>query len=177
MRWLHRHNGVRRTCARSNRRQQSSLWNGFSGIGPVAACAVINRSAARERRTPRLFRSGTLAGPEDRLLLVRRVGVLSKIPASVLSLKNNSSVIIVPSREVEGTGVGRSVTPLRLSANERVERWARRPETAQALALRGTADAKLRTGHTQVARELGTTQQTVCKWRGSFVRAARAPAR
>ncbi len=69
--------------------------------------------------------------------------------------------------------------PLRLSANERValERWARRPETAQALALRGTDGAKLRTGHTQVARELGATQQAVCKWRGSFVRAARAPAR
>jgi len=103
--------------------------------------------------------------------VVRRVGVLAKIPASVLSLKNDSSVIIVPSREVEGIGVGRPVTPLRLSANEHVERWARRPETAQALALRGTADAKLRTGHTQVARELGTTQQTVCKWRGSLVRA------
>jgi hypothetical protein len=47
--------------------------------------------------------------------------------------------------------VGRPVTPLRLSANERValERWARPPETAQALALRGTAGAKLRTGHSR----------------------------
>src|SRR5260370_12083374 len=47
--------------------------------------------------------------------------------------------------------------PLRLSANERValEREARRPETAQALALRGTAGVKLRTGHTQVAWDWG----------------------
>ncbi len=69
--------------------------------------------------------------------------------------------------------------PLRLSANERValERWARRPETAQALALRGTAGAKLRTGTRRSRGNWGATQQAVCKWRGSFVRAARAPAR
>jgi len=69
--------------------------------------------------------------------------------------------------------------PLRLSANERValERWARRPETAQALALRGTAGAKLRTGHTQVAWDSGARSRPFANGAGVSCARGSTPAR
>jgi transposase/DNA-binding CsgD family transcriptional regulator len=70
--------------------------------------------------------------------------------------------------------MGRPIAPLELSPEERetLERWARRPKTAQALALRARLALACGRGHsnTEVARELGTSQQTVCKWRGRFMR-------
>jgi transposase len=69
---------------------------------------------------------------------------------------------------------GRPTTPLVLSDAERevLERWARRGSTAQSLALRsrivlGCAEDK---ASRAVAQELGTSEQTVCKWRGRFIR-------
>lgn len=54
---------------------------------------------------------------------------------------------------------------------ERLEEWARRPKTAQALALR--ARIVLRAGEgldsVQIARELGVHPDTTRKWRGRFV--------
>ena len=70
---------------------------------------------------------------------------------------------------------GRPTTPVVLSEDERtvLERWARRGSTAQSLALRSRivlACAEGKASRT-VAGELGTSDQTVCKWRGRFVRA------
>jgi transposase len=55
---------------------------------------------------------------------------------------------------------------------ERLEGWARRPKTAQALALRARIVLRCAGGETNraVAETLGITQQTVCKWRGRFVK-------
>ncbi len=57
--------------------------------------------------------------------------------------------------------IGRPIPVLRLTDDEReaLERWTRRPTTAQALA------------NTRVARELRLTKQTVGKWRSRFVAA------
>jgi len=68
---------------------------------------------------------------------------------------------------------GRPTPALQLSEEERatLERWARRPTTAQALAqrarivLRAAGDKT----NTQVARELRLTKQTVGKWRNRFI--------
>src|SRR5215470_14229279 len=69
--------------------------------------------------------------------------------------------------------IGRPIPVLTLSDEERdaLERWARRPTTAQALAQRARlvlACARGRT-NTQVARELRLTKQTVGKWRSRFL--------
>ena len=69
--------------------------------------------------------------------------------------------------------VGRPIPPLSLDPEEHetLERWARRPTTAQALALRARillacADGKT---NTAVAEELSVTKQTVGKWRARFI--------
>jgi transposase len=69
--------------------------------------------------------------------------------------------------------IGRPKTPLVLTEDERtvLERWSRRGRTAQSLALRskivlGCADGK---SNKDVARQLRTSPQTVCKWRARFV--------
>jgi transposase len=68
---------------------------------------------------------------------------------------------------------GRRLADLVLSEGEResLERWARRPKTAQALALRariilGCAEGK---SNTNVAEELEITKATVGKWRQRFL--------
>jgi len=68
---------------------------------------------------------------------------------------------------------GRPIPPLTLTDDERatLDRWARRPTTAQALAERarvilGCAAGKSNTG---VARALRLTKQTVGKWRSRFL--------
>jgi transposase len=65
------------------------------------------------------------------------------------------------------------LAPLVLSAQERstLQRWARRPSSAQALALRcrivlACAEG---TSNSQVARQLGVARSTVTKWRARFV--------
>jgi hypothetical protein len=70
---------------------------------------------------------------------------------------------------------GRPIPPLTITDDERetLERWARRPTTAQALADRarlilGCASGK---SNTRVARELRLTNQTVGKLRSRFLRA------
>jgi transposase len=69
--------------------------------------------------------------------------------------------------------IGRPIPPLVLTDDERerLERWARRPTTAQALAQRarvilGCAANETNTG---VARQLRLTKQTVGKWRSRFL--------
>ncbi len=70
-------------------------------------------------------------------------------------------------------GRGRPKARLIVSPSERevLERWARRPKTAQALALRARIILKCAEGHDNidVADELGVVQQTVGKWRKRFV--------
>src|SRR6188472_4648616 len=68
---------------------------------------------------------------------------------------------------------GRPVTAVVLTDEERdtLQRWARRPKSAQALAQRcrivlGCAAGK---SNKEVATELGVSQQMVCKWRRRFV--------
>jgi transposase len=68
--------------------------------------------------------------------------------------------------------MGRPTKPILLKQEERskLREWARRPKTAQRLAIRarivlGCADGK---ENRQVARELRITDQTVCKWRERF---------
>lgn len=70
--------------------------------------------------------------------------------------------------------IGRPTPDLVLTTEEQqmLERWARRPKSAQALAQRARvvlacAQGKL---NTVVSRETGLTQQTVGKWRGRFAR-------
>jgi transposase len=54
---------------------------------------------------------------------------------------------------------------------ERLQGWARRPKTAQALALRARIVLECSGGETNraVAERLGITEQTVCEWRRRFV--------
>lgn len=70
---------------------------------------------------------------------------------------------------------GRPIPPVSLSDAERetLERWARRPSTAQALAQRARVILSGAAGktNTQVARELRLTKQTVGKWRTRFLTA------
>jgi len=69
--------------------------------------------------------------------------------------------------------IGRPIPPLSLTDEERamLERWARRPTTAQALAQRArivlgcAADET----NTQVTRRLRLSKQTVSKWRSRFL--------
>lgn len=68
---------------------------------------------------------------------------------------------------------GRPVAELKLSAEERetLERWARRPKTAQALALRARIILACAKGNnsTSVSTAMQVCKQTVGKWRGRFV--------
>jgi transposase len=68
---------------------------------------------------------------------------------------------------------GRPKAELVLTENERaeLERYARRPKSAQSLALRSRIVLESATGaaNTQVAERLGVTVQTVGKWRRRFV--------
>ncbi len=65
--------------------------------------------------------------------------------------------------------IGRPIPPLELSAEEReaLERWVRRPTSAQALALRARIVLNCAEGRTNtaVAAELGLAKPTVGKWR------------
>ena len=69
---------------------------------------------------------------------------------------------------------GRPKPALVLTGEERetLERWARRPTTAQALAQRARMVLRCAVGKTNaaVAREVGVTRQTVGRWRDRFVR-------
>jgi transposase len=69
---------------------------------------------------------------------------------------------------------GRPKAELVVSAEERATlmRWTARRKTAQALALRSRIILRCATGmpSVAVAQELGITDQTVCKWRGRFVK-------
>jgi transposase len=68
---------------------------------------------------------------------------------------------------------GRVKPPLILTEEERetLERWARRPTTAQALAQRARIVLRCATGHANqvVAREVGVSRLTVGRWRQRFV--------
>ena len=68
---------------------------------------------------------------------------------------------------------GRPIAPLSLGVEERetLERWARRPKSAQALAQRSRMVLECAAGNpnTAVAHKLGVTHQTVGKWRQRFV--------
>lgn len=70
--------------------------------------------------------------------------------------------------------IGRPIPPLILTGEEReaLERWTRRPTTAQALAKRARIVLVSASGksNTVVSAELGLTKQTVGKWRSRFVR-------
>ena len=69
--------------------------------------------------------------------------------------------------------IGRPIPPLELTDDERetLERWARRPTTAQALALRARVilGCAVDETNTRVARQLRVTKQTVGKWRSRFL--------
>jgi hypothetical protein len=69
---------------------------------------------------------------------------------------------------------GRPVKALELSAEERaaLQRWARRPESAQRLAQRARIVLLCGDGisNTAVARQVGMTIQTVGKWRARSLR-------
>ena len=69
--------------------------------------------------------------------------------------------------------IGRPIPPLSLSSDEEetLERWRRRPTTAQALSTRARiilACAESKT-NTVVAEEMGLAKQTVGKWRARFI--------
>src|SRR5437867_4933518 len=68
---------------------------------------------------------------------------------------------------------GRPIPPLTLTEDERdtLERWARRPTTARALAERARLVLECAAGKTNtvVARELRLTKQTIGKWRTRFL--------
>src|SRR5262249_39711086 len=68
---------------------------------------------------------------------------------------------------------GRAKPPLVLTTEEReaLERWARRPTTAQAVAQRARIVLRCATGAVNqvVAREVGVTRLTVGRWRQLFV--------
>jgi DNA-binding XRE family transcriptional regulator len=68
---------------------------------------------------------------------------------------------------------GRPIPPLTITDEERatLERWARRPTTAQAVAQRARLILRCAAGttNTRVARDLHLTKQTVGKWRARFL--------
>jgi transposase len=68
---------------------------------------------------------------------------------------------------------GRPVAELVITAGEKaaLERWSRRPKSAQALALRSRIVLGCAQGesNTAVAQKLGITKQTVGKWRSRFL--------
>jgi transposase len=68
---------------------------------------------------------------------------------------------------------GRPLAPIQVSHADRevLERWSRRPKTAQALAQRARIVLCCAEGkpNGEVASELGITRQTVGKWRGRFL--------
>lgn len=68
---------------------------------------------------------------------------------------------------------GRPVAELVITAEENaaLERWSRRPKSAQALALRSRIVLECAQGesNTAVAQKLGITKQTVGKWRSRFL--------
>jgi len=68
--------------------------------------------------------------------------------------------------------MGRPTKPIVLSEEERakLQKWARRPKTAQRLALRARIVLGCAEGmaNRRVARQLRITDQTVCKWRERF---------
>ena len=70
--------------------------------------------------------------------------------------------------------VGRPTAELVVNAEDRatLTRWTARRTTAQSLALRSRIILRCATGvsNMTVAQELGVTDQTVCKWRGRFVK-------
>ncbi len=69
--------------------------------------------------------------------------------------------------------LGRPIPELILSAEEResLERWARRPSTARALALRAHVILACAAGktNTQVGAEMRLSKPAVGKWRHRFV--------
>jgi transposase len=69
--------------------------------------------------------------------------------------------------------LGRPIPTLQLSREERetLERWVRRPTSAQALCLRARIVLACAQGrsNTQVAQQMRLSQPTVGKWRGRFV--------
>jgi transposase len=70
---------------------------------------------------------------------------------------------------------GRPIPPLTLTTDERetLERWTRRPTTAQALAQRARIILSCAAGktNTRVARDVRVTKQTVGRWRTRFLTA------
>jgi transposase len=68
---------------------------------------------------------------------------------------------------------GRPIAELVMTGEEEaaLERWARRPKSAQALAMRSKIVLNCAKGksNTMVAEELGITKQTVGKWRARFL--------
>jgi len=68
---------------------------------------------------------------------------------------------------------GRPIPPLTLSPEEQetLERWTRRPKTAQALAQRARVVLACATGksNTGVSRDMGLSKQAVGKWRRRFL--------
>lgn len=69
------------------------------------------------------------------------------------------------------TGRPMALLSLRGEERETLERWARRPKSAQALAQRSRMVLECAAGNpnTAVAHKLGVTHQTVGKWRRRFV--------
>jgi len=69
--------------------------------------------------------------------------------------------------------IGRPIPPITLTAQDRetLENWARRPKTAQALALRAKIVLSCAAGETNtvVARRFRVSKQMVGKWRSRFV--------
>src|SRR5437879_8575037 len=69
--------------------------------------------------------------------------------------------------------LGRPIPPLQLSREERetLERWVRRPKSAQALALRARVSLACAQGktNTAVAQQMHLAKPTVGKWRSRFV--------
>src|ERR1700732_1631094 len=68
-------------------------------------------------------------------------------------------------------GSAKPALSLRVEERETLERWARRPKSAQALAQRSRMVLECAAGNsnTAVAHQLGVTHQTVGKWRQRFV--------